>query len=230
MGVKKKHDHESGFFEENLLNEPNKSNRNLQNDWVPHYRNQSPRSIPTAQQTNGESNYLNKPMELLEISRGINNTNNKNHGNYLSSYDRENMSSTGESKSKHSSHNQRTYRNQNESSSNAVQHTIVISDEEDEDEDTRPHNAHSQASDGNIYHTYYITWTSVEFHVKYYSVFSSFYLDFADISYATKSNGQHSKRDSDEIVDITDDDDAANEEDDDDDDRYVHFTNHFKMN
>ena len=35
----------------------------------------------------------------------------------------------------------------------------------------------------------------------------------------TKSNGQHSKRDSDEIVDITDDDDGANEEDEDEEER-----------
>lgn len=38
--------------------------------------------------------------------------------------------------------------------------------------------------------------------------------------YMAKSNGHHSKRDSDEIVDITDDDDAANEDDDEDEQRY----------
>lgn len=150
MGVKKKHEHESGFFEENLLSEPTKSNRNLQNDWIHHnhYRNQSPRNIPGTQQTNGEPNYLSRPMELLDISRGIN-TNNKNYpNNFLSICDRENMSSTGESKGKHSSRN-RTYRNQVESSSNAVQQqTIIISDEEDDDGDTRPYNAHKQTKEG----------------------------------------------------------------------------------
>lgn len=149
MGVKKKHEHESGFFEENLLSEPTKSNRNLQNDWIHnHYRNQSPRNIPATQQTNGESNYLSKPTELLDISRGIN-TNNKNYpNNYLSICDRENMSSTGESKGKQSSRN-RTYRNQVESSSISVQQpTIIISDEEDDDEDTRPCNAHKSTKDG----------------------------------------------------------------------------------
>lgn len=45
------------------------------------------------------------------------------------------------------------------------------------------------------------------------------YFVFTDSIYVTKSNGQHSKRASDEIVDITDDDDVANEEDDDEDDR-----------
>lgn len=83
-------------------------------------------------------------MELLDI-----NTNNKSYSNYPIVYDRENMSSTGESKSKHSSRN-RTYRNQVESSSNAVQQTtIVISDEEDEDDDPRSHNTHKHANDGN---------------------------------------------------------------------------------
>lgn len=46
-----------------------------------------------------------------------------------------------------------------------------------------------------------------------------FLLHFVESLYATKSNGHHSKRASDEIVDITDDDDAANEEDDDDEQR-----------
>lgn len=147
MGVKKKHEHESGFFEENLLGEPAKSNRNLPNDWLQTYRNQSSRNIQATQQTNGDTNYLNKPMELLDI-----NTNNKSYSNYPIVYDRENMSSTGESKSKHSSRN-RTYRNQVESSSNAVQQTtmlspIVISDEEDEDDDPRSHNTHKHANDG----------------------------------------------------------------------------------
>ncbi|XP_055315645.1 ribosomal protein S6 kinase alpha-5-like [Sitodiplosis mosellana] len=189
MGVKKKHDHESGFFEENIC-ESTKSNRNLQNEWIQHYRNQPPRNMATAQQTNGDSNYLNRPMELLEISRDIS-TNNRNYDHYLSNYDRENMSSTGESKSKQSkqSSRNRTYRNQVESSSNAVQHTIVISDEDDDDEDTTsPNNAHNQANDGSLS--------------------------------MTKSNGQHSKRASDEIVDITDDDDGANEEEEDDEERY----------
>lgn len=39
--------------------------------------------------------------------------------------------------------------------------------------------------------------------------------------YVTKINGQHSKRASDEIVDITDDDDGGNEEEDDEEDRYA---------
>lgn len=142
MGVKKKHDHESGFFEDSLC-ESTKSNRSLQNEWIHHYRNQPPRNIPTAQPANGDSNYLNRPMELLEIS-----ANNRNYDHYhLSNYDRDNMSSAGESKSKQSSRT-RTYRNQVESSSNAVQQTIVISDEEDDDEDTCPNNAHNQANDG----------------------------------------------------------------------------------
>lgn len=147
MGVKKKHDHESGFFEENLC-ETTKSTRNLQNEWIHHYRNQPPRSVPTAQQTNGDSNYLNRPMELLGISNDIA-TNNRNYDQYLSNYDRENMSSTGESKSKHSSRN-RTYRNQVESSSNTAQQTIVISDEEEDvdDDDTCPNNTHNQSNDG----------------------------------------------------------------------------------
>lgn len=151
MGVKKKHEHESGFFEENLISEPTKSNRSLQNDWIRHnhYRNQSPRNIPATQQTNGESNYLNRPMELLDMSHGIN-TNSKIYSNYLTNCERENMSSTGESKTKHSSRN-RTYRNQVESSpsSAAQQQTIIISDEEDDDEDTHSYNAHKQSHFGN---------------------------------------------------------------------------------
>lgn len=145
MGVKKKHEHESNFFEENLLGEPAKTNRNLPSDWLQPYRNQTSHSIPTQQQINGDTNYLNKPMELLDISHGIN-TNNKNYSNYLAVYDRENMSSTtSESKSKHSSRN-RTYRNQVASSSN--DNTIVISDEEDDDEYPRSHRTHNQANDG----------------------------------------------------------------------------------
>lgn len=37
--------------------------------------------------------------------------------------------------------------------------------------------------------------------------------------YIIKSNGQHSKRASDEIVDITDDDDGGNDEEDDEEER-----------
>lgn len=145
MGVKKKHEHESGFFEENMLSEPPKSNRNLTGDWLQSYRNQTSHSIPTQQQINGDTNYLNKPIELLDISHGIN-TNNKSYSNYLAAYDREKMSATGESKSKHSSRN-RTYRNQVESSSN--DNTIVISDEEDDDDDdTRSYKTHSQMKNG----------------------------------------------------------------------------------
>lgn len=145
MGVKKKHDHESGFFEENLC-EPTKSNRNLQNEWIQHYRNHPTRNIPTAQQINGDANYLNGPIGLLDIRDAS--TNNRNYDHYLSNYDNENMSSVSESKSKQNSRG-RTYRNQVESSSNAVQQTIVISDEEDDDEEaTYPNNTHSQTNDG----------------------------------------------------------------------------------
>lgn len=145
MGVKKKHDHESNFFEDNLISEPAKTNRNLPSDWLQSYRNQTSHTIPTQQQQqiNGDTNYLNKPMELLDISHGIN-TNNKNYNNHLTVYDREkNMSSTTvESKSKHSSRN-RTYRNQIASSSNDISDPIVISDEEDEDEYPRSHRTHN---------------------------------------------------------------------------------------
>lgn len=145
MGVKKKHEHESGFFEENLI-EPTKSNRN---DWMPTYRNQPHRSAPQAtQQINGtEPNYLNKPMEFLEISRGCQ-ANNKNYNHY-SPYEREKMSSTGDSKSKkHSNTNRnRAHWNQIQSSSNAASagdNTIVISDEEDDSEDNRSQYTHNQ--------------------------------------------------------------------------------------
>ena len=143
MGVKKKHE----TFEENSLNEPTKSNRIVSNEWL-HYRTQSPRSMQTTQQVNGETNYLNKQVDLLEISHGIN-TINTNYNNYLPVYDRENMSSIGESKSKHTQRSTGTYRNQVECSSNqVVQHTIVISDEEDDDENIRrSNNAHNQEID-----------------------------------------------------------------------------------
>lgn len=143
MGVKKKHE----TFEENSLNEPAKSNRIVPTEWL-HYRNQSPRNMQPTQPVNGESNYLNKQVELLDISHGINNTTSKHYNNYLSVYDRENMNSIGESKTKHTQRNTRTYRNQVECSSNAVQQTIVISDEEDDDEDDhRSYNAHKQEID-----------------------------------------------------------------------------------
>lgn len=147
MGVKKKHE----TFEENALNEPAKSNRIVSTEWL-HYRNQSPRSMQPTQPVNGESNYLNKQVEFLEISHGINNTANKNCNNYLSVYDRENMSSIGESKTKHTQRSTRTYRNQVECSSNAVQQTIIISDEEDDDDDiNHSYNAHNQEIDDGKY-------------------------------------------------------------------------------
>lgn len=187
MGVKKKHDHES--------------------EWIQHYRNQPTRSIPAAQQINGDANYLNGQMGLLDISRDAS-THNKNYDHYLSKYDSENMNSVSESKNKQNSRG-RTNRNQVESSSNAVQQTIVISDEEDDDEDTTyPNNTHSQTNDG-----------------KKKLVISSSLYGYSKIFVLTgnlcmtKSNGKHSKRDSDEIVDITDDDDVANEEDGDEEER-----------
>lgn len=148
MGVKKKPE----TFEEKTLNEPAKSNRIMPPEWL-HYRNQSARNnMQSTQPVNGESNYLNKQVELVEISHGINTTN-KNYNNYLSVYDRENMSSAGESKSKQTQRSTRTYQNQVERNSNVVQQTIIISDEEDDDDDDgdedfqRSHNAHNQEFD-----------------------------------------------------------------------------------
>lgn len=149
MGVKKKHE----TFEENSINEPAKSNRIVPTEWLHSYRNQPPRSMQTTQAVNGESNYLNKQVDMLEISHGINATN-KNYNNYHLStvYDRENMNSIGESKAKHTQRNTRTYRNQVECSSNAVQPTIVISDEEDDDgEIHRSYRAHNQENDYGKY-------------------------------------------------------------------------------
>lgn len=172
MGVKKKHE----TFEENSMNEQAtaKTNRIVPNDWLhPPYRNQaSSRNMQTQQAVNGgESHvYLNKQVELMEISHGhINATsNNKNYNNYnhqqqqqhLSVYDRENMSSHGESRTnKHTQQSQRntrtTYHQRNdrnqqhvESSSNAnAQPTIIISDEEDDDDEM-----HNQENDyGKIF-------------------------------------------------------------------------------
>lgn len=139
MGVKKKHE----TFEE--LNEPaTKSNGIIPAEWL-HCRNQSPRSIQSPQHTvNGESNYLNKQVELLDITHGINSTNSKSsYNSYLSAYNRENMSSAGESKSKHTQRS--TYLNQLECNSN---NTIVISDEEDDvDDGFRSHHTNNQQFD-----------------------------------------------------------------------------------
>lgn len=106
--------------------------------------------MQTTQAVNGDANYLNKPVDLMEISHGITATS-KTYTNYhhlSAAYDRENMNSIGQSKTKHTQRSARTYRNQVESSSNAVQSTIVISDEE-EDED--PYNAHNQANEYGEY-------------------------------------------------------------------------------
>lgn len=136
MGVKKKHE----TFEENSLNEPAKSNR-IPTEWLRHNRQQqSPRSIQSAQHTvNGESNYLNKHVELLELTHGVNTTNKSYNNSYLV-YERENMSSAGESKTKHTQRS--TYLNKPECNTNT---TIIISDEEDDDDDMhRSHHAHNQ--------------------------------------------------------------------------------------
>lgn len=156
MGVKKKHE----TFEENALNEPAKSNRMVPAEWLP-YRNQTPRSMQTTQHTvNGESNYItSKQVDLLDISTHGISAPNKNYNSYLSVYDRENMSSAGgESKSKHTQRSTRTYRNQEcSSNSAAIQHTIVISDEEDEDEDThRSQHAHNQELDDGMCERMYL--------------------------------------------------------------------------
>lgn len=152
MGVKKKHEHESGFFEENLISESAKSSRS---EWMSTYRNQQQhRNTPTTQQINGtesnHSHHSNKPMELHDVSRG-----NKNYNNYLGKYDREMMNASGDSKSnksnKHSNSNRNRGLNQNQSSSNSANigdNPIVISDDEDNCDDYRSQNTHTQYYNG----------------------------------------------------------------------------------
>lgn len=158
MGVKKKH--ESGFFEDNLINEPSKTNRHQQNNWYP-FKSPSSRNIASAHQVNGETNYQNKSMDLLDLTRGYENDNRNNYSdlkhssanhyksvkeenchnqNHHSMYERENMSSSSESKN--NKHNVRSHTEKND--------TIVISDEEEEDEYT-----HKDDIDGKYSHGIY---------------------------------------------------------------------------
>lgn len=225
MGVKKKHEHENGYFDDSLLTESARSNRNPQNEWH-HYKDQSTRITSAEHQVNGEANFAHSKAigatndnrniysgyggskhSVLSDSMAILKRNkDENTVGYDKMYERENL--MGESKyGKHSSNrssgrshrgNHQSYQQKPAHSNNEVSTpVVVISDEEDDDEDNNSSRYHQAMASTNEYRS---------------SAFS-------------KSNGHHSKRASDEIVDIDDDDGPIDEEEEDDDDDVIEVEN-----
>lgn len=162
MGVKKKHDHESGFCEENMMAEPTKTRGNQHNEWNS-YKSQTSRSTASTQQINSESEFMDKSLDLIvgDYARGVSATDHRNtYSSYSGSkhstsskrykddhfgnfhmHDRENMRVSTDKNGKHSSGNNnhnRGFRIQHREKSDSTQQTenndaIVISDEDDDD-------------------------------------------------------------------------------------------------
>lgn len=162
MGVKKKHENESGFCEENMIAEQTRTRGNQHNEWHS-YKNQTSRSIASTQQINGETNFMGRSLDLIvgDYSRVVGASDHRNnYSSYSGSkhstsskrykddnfgnfhlYERENMRVSTDKKGKHSSDNNnhnRGFRIQHGENSDSVQQTenndaIVISDEDDDD-------------------------------------------------------------------------------------------------
>lgn len=163
MGVKKKHEHESGFREEHMMAEPTRTRGNQHNEWHS-YKSQTTRSITSTQQINNEADFMGKSLDLIvgDYTRGVGSTEHRNnYSSYSGSkhstsskrykddnyehfhmYDRENMKDkSSDKKGKHSSGNSnynRGFRIQQGKISDSVQQTgnndaIVISDEDDDE-------------------------------------------------------------------------------------------------
>lgn len=216
MGVKKKHEHENGY--DNLLTESAKSNHNPQTEWL-HYKD--PASANEPRQMNSESNFL-------ELAHGIGTTNdtrsiysgskhsvlndsmktnlkrnNKIENVYDKMYEHENMmNSIGENKyNKHTSYgnsvarsHHHRYNHQSNQHQQQQQKSTIHSNSESNtivisDEDTDDEEQYSRSHVAPATNDYR----------------SGAFL-----------NGHHSKRSSDDVVDIGDVD-GTNDVDDDED-------------
>lgn len=130
MGVKKKHEHESGFFEDHMLNESAKTSRNPQKDWS-NYKNSSARNHGTQHQhqhqphqqqqqmNGGESNYVGKSLDQIvsDYARGVPSVDNHNNfSGYSGSKHTSNdtvRTSSRRGKDDHSSHYHTTHEREN---------------------------------------------------------------------------------------------------------------------
>lgn len=80
MGVKKKHEHESGFCDEHIMTEPSRTRGNQHTEWHS-YKNQTARSLASSQQKNGEADFMGKSLDLIvgDYTRGVGATDHRNN-------------------------------------------------------------------------------------------------------------------------------------------------------